>query len=106
MTATCAKPPSASTDAERRDRLLQLARKYDPAGLLHPLFPRRRSPGTNRLGRPTPAVRQWPPALGRHAPSRVIPPESTSTAFTVTVPQAQTAGWTLSSSYPPKATPS
>ncbi|MDQ0596345.1 hypothetical protein QF037_000690 [Streptomyces canus] len=25
-------------DAERRDRLLQLARKYDPAGLLHPSF--------------------------------------------------------------------
>ncbi|QYX81806.1 hypothetical protein [Streptomyces akebiae] len=25
-------------DAERRDRLLRLARKYDPAGLLHPSF--------------------------------------------------------------------
>lgn len=71
----------------------------------------RREPRAIRLpvrrsgGCPTLAVRQWPPALGRQAPSRVIPPESTSMAFTVTVPQAQTAGWTLSSTYPPNATP-
>src|ERR1700733_15051215 len=41
-----------------------------------------------------PRRRQGPPALGRQPPSGVIPPESTSTAFTftLTVPHAQT-GW-------------
>jgi hypothetical protein len=34
-----------------------------------------------------------------------MPPVSTSMAFTVTVPQAQTAVRTLSRSYPPNATP-
>jgi hypothetical protein len=47
---------------------------------------------------------QWPPALGRQPPSRVMPPESTSTAFTLTVPQAQPGGRVLSNSYPPNAT--
>jgi hypothetical protein len=47
---------------------------------------------------------QWPPTVGKQPPSRVIPPESTSTAFTLTVPQAQTGGRVLSSSYPPNAT--
>jgi hypothetical protein len=51
------------------------------------------------------AVCQWPPAPGRQAPSRVLPPVSTSMAFTVTVPQAQTVARPLGRSYPPNETP-